>query len=499
MQQDNFQNRYFIKVGSSVLIAIFNMVIQLLLPRALSVEEYGYYTYNLSVFTSIVIMANLSTSSALVSKFSKRNDEIGIVYFYLKIFFLLAFILNLLVIVLFPIQLLQSTFVGQTIGIVLLGMETAILNKLFTDCISIFDASAISRFPAVMQIVAKVILSFLMFSSYMFGKFSLLAFYIIQVCVTGVIVSVMLVIVIKDQKRRYPMQKDFGIRHYVGEYYHFCKPLIFATLISQLVVIVMNWLLMNGAGAKEQAMFGAAWQLNTLVGYVFSPYAELLKREFAIIHDRVQELRRIYEKSLKLMIWITSYFSMFIGFCSGWILPIIYGKKYMDAAMVTLLVMLYTVYQGWGQVNGSFMMATERTRMNAALSIINQILMMIAAFVFQVPNALFPSGLGALGIAFAYLVPVCLSVLLSTSCIAHVLDLSKAKTWRIHVLPLSLCAALAMTLYFVINALWLENTMVVNVIKILVSGVIYTTIVGAIVFIKPEYIGVSKKFKNSRK
>lgn len=58
-----------------------------------------------------------------------------------------------------------------------------------------------------------------------------------------------------------------------------------ALVISQITVIIMNWALMKWSGATEQAIFEAAWQLNMLVGYVFSPYAELSKREFAVLYN----------------------------------------------------------------------------------------------------------------------------------------------------------------------------------------------------------------------
>lgn len=40
MKQDEFRSRYLIKISSSVLIAALNMVIQVILPRAFTVEEY---------------------------------------------------------------------------------------------------------------------------------------------------------------------------------------------------------------------------------------------------------------------------------------------------------------------------------------------------------------------------------------------------------------------------------------------------------------------------
>ena len=77
IKQENFSNRYIVKILSSILIAILNIIVQLLLPRIFSIEEYGFYSYNLNVFTSVVTIFNLSSSDAMVSKFSKSNSAVS--------------------------------------------------------------------------------------------------------------------------------------------------------------------------------------------------------------------------------------------------------------------------------------------------------------------------------------------------------------------------------------------------------------------------------------
>ena len=159
MKQDNFANRYIIKLGSSVILAVLNMVIQMMLPRAISTDEFGYFGYNLNVFTSLVVLANLSTSNAMVAKFSKKNDELGIVRFYLKFYGIMALILNIGILALFPLPAVHNAFGGQTLLVVVLALDAYVVNKLLTDVISMYDASAISRFPALMQVVMKTALS----------------------------------------------------------------------------------------------------------------------------------------------------------------------------------------------------------------------------------------------------------------------------------------------------------------------------------------------------
>lgn len=493
MKQDEFKSRYIIKLISSVLIALLNIIIQMLLPRVFTVEEYGYYTYNLNVFTSVVGIATLSAPNALVSKLSKRNEEIGLILFYLKFYLLMALVLNFAVIALYASGFLQDTFIGQTLLIVFLGLESSIVLRLHTDSIGIFDAMAVSRYPAVMQIALKVVMSMAVIVSLFLGKLNLACFYIIQAFLTFIFTFSMLYEIIKDQKQKYPVKVDYGSKRYIREFWIFCRPLVLSNIISQVIVILMNWALMNWAGAVEQAMFGAAWQLNTLVSYIFSPYAELSKREFAVICDDIEAIRHRYIQSLKLMVWITSYFAIFIGFTSEWLLPIIYGDKYAGAMLVTILIMFYTIYQAWGQISGAFQLATERTKENAVIGVIGQFIMLGMVFVFQIPNFIWPAGLGSTGIALTYLVSNIMSVTISLYINSKIINVAFGKSFLIQFAPLFLCSSCIIVLKYVIDILWIGNSMMTFIGKTLIVGIIYTGIIGIVVWINPQFLGITKE------
>ena len=198
----------------------------------------------------------------------------------------------------------------------------------------------------------------------------------------------------------------------------------------------MNWALMRWSGTAEQALFGAAWQLNTIVGYVFSPYAELSKREFAVIYNDEDQLRNRYVQALKLIIWPTTYFAVFIGIEAAWILPLLYGDKYSAAGLVTLVIMYYTIYQAWGQVSGSYMLALEKSKLNAAITIVGQLLTLAMVFLFQIPNPIWPDSLGAVGIALNYLVVNFVSVAIGICAISRGLKLKPLKILLIQAAPI---------------------------------------------------------------
>ena len=493
MKQDEFKNRYIIKVLSSVLLAVLNTVIQLLLPRIFSVEEYGYYSYNLNVFTSIVVIANLSTSNALVAKFSKRNDETGLVLFYLKFVALVSLIVSVAVAILYPLDFFKEAFAGQTIIIVLLSLETSLVTKLLTDTISMYDASAISRFPAFVQIILKLIICCSVLTGFLIGRYDLTVFYLTQVITTLIAVAVLIYALLKDNRQRYGVMKKHNTVSYIREFWVYCRPLVLAMAFSQLVVIVMNWALMTWSGVSQQALFGIAWQLNSLVTYVFSPYAELSKREFAVISEDKDSLKYRFDQSLRLMTWLTSYFAIFIAFMSSSIVPILFGDKYDQVTPIIAIIMFYTVFQSIGQLTGSYLIAIEDTKANAGISILGQVITISFVFLFQIPNFIWPQTLGSIGIGLNYLLANIITDIISVIYISKTLNASVIKNIFIPVVPMIVFSVLAIVLSKLSDIFFPSKEVIYLIFRIGISGVVYSVIIGNIVWCHPEVIGVNKE------
>ncbi len=491
MKRDRFGNRYFIKLASSLVIIVVNSVIQFLLPRAFSVEDYGYYNYNLNIFVSVLSIANLSTTNAFIAKFSKKNEEIGYVTFYLRFWVIMAAVLNIGLCLLFPF--INASFPGQAFFVVLLALESQIVTQFMADSISIFDAVAISRFSAVMQILFRVLLSAFVIGGYAFGRLSIYYFYISQITIGLIIIVFMQTTFYKEHRRLYNNRISRKTAEYIREFYKFCKPLILAGIFGQAVSIFTNWSLMHWSGAASSAMFGVAWQINSMVAFIFSPYAALCKREFSVLIKDENMLRIRFVNGLKIIIWITGYFAIFIGFAAQWILPLIFGSKYGGAGTVTLIVMIYTVYASWGQMKNALLNAYENTKLIAVLSVIGQVVNIACVFLFQIPNLIWPNTLGSIGIALTYLVSVLFSTFLGLYFCARYLNLSFWQVGRIQILPICACSLETIILVRILNQLITGNSTVMLFIKTFIAGVIYTGVTATIIWLKPDLIGLSRE------
>ena len=491
-KQESFSRRYIVKILSSVLIALLNVIVQLFLPRIFSIEEYGYYSYNLNVFTSIVTIFNLSASDALVSKFSKNNEEKGYVVFYLRFFALVSLVLNIGVLLLFQTSLMHNSFAGQTLCIMLLGLNAAIVRKLLTDIIAVFDAMAFSRLPAFWQIVQKILITIGVVAGYFAGILHLFGFYILQIA-TILFVAILLIFIffyLHKAQFKFPVKKS--LFEYIGEFYIFCRPLVLATAFAQVIIIIKNWALMYWSGIASSALFGVAWQLNVIISYIFSPYAELMKREFAVIHNNEDMLRYRVQQSLKVMAWLISFFCVFIAVYASDVLTVLFGDKYSDAVLITQLIMLYTVYQAWGQILGSFMLAVEQTRAYSIISMIGNIFSLVLLYFFQCPNFIRPNGFGANGMGWSYVIGNIFSVTLMLCFITRKMNMRFLELYAIPIISMIGCFIISFVPYVFLGKCILDSGMIFMVLRILCGGLLYCGIIMLLIWKFPRILGIDK-------
>lgn len=491
MKRDEFANRYFIKIITSVFIVLLNSLITLIIPRAFSLEEYGYYTFNINVFTSIVGLANLSASNALNAKYAKRNNDIGLLKFYGLFFSVIALILNVSLLIVYPFHLMKTLFGAQTCIVVILGLESAILNKLLTDVISVYDSIAVTRFPAVMQSTLKILMSCFVLLTYLLGILNIVTFYIGQIVVFIIIITVLCIEFLRDFRQINNNIDDYGIKSYIREFYFFCKPLVIVTITSQLLNIYMDSILMNNSGPEVRAIYGAASQLNALLIFVFSPYAELSKREFAIKTDNTMEQERYFMQSIRIVMWGTAFFAVFIAVFSDWIVPILFGEKYVAARMSVIILMIYTIFQAWGQVISSFLLSLERTKESAWLTVLAQILLLCGTFLFLKPNFIFSAGLGAEGMALARTVSNVGYVLTMILIVAKKFNYSLSKMNLIYIKAISFFSLIAIGIHLIFTKF--NKLFESRLLWVMISGIIYTFFTVLLLYNYPHLIGLTKE------
>jgi len=90
---DSLKKRYFAKLSTNFASLAVNIVIQATIPRGLGPRAYGDFNFLSSLFTRIVNALDMGTSACFYTKLSQRQNDLGLVSFYLSFSGIIAIIL----------------------------------------------------------------------------------------------------------------------------------------------------------------------------------------------------------------------------------------------------------------------------------------------------------------------------------------------------------------------------------------------------------------------
>lgn len=497
--EDSLGKRYVIKLISTVLIALINAVVQLILPQALTIGEYADYTYNLNVFTSVLSIVILSADGAFASKISKRLKEGKLVLFYGKFLLAVALILNIGITVIFGTSLGERFFPGQTFVTVILALNASFVLKLIQEVMALYDCYALTRISEPFVVAHKVLIAIIIYVAYAFALLSVERFYVVQIIVILLICGIMLTIFVRKNTDIFKIQTEENIRGYISEFAQYCKPLVVANIVTNGLLIISNWLLKNYGGDTQQAYYGVAWQLNTLLAYTFTPITALLQREYAVRVHNMESLRALYQSILKKTMGIVTIFACFIIINTDIVLLTLFGQNYAGAVGITRLIMVYTIFQAWGQVNGAMFTATERTSIYAKVSVAVQVCSLILILVFQIPNFIWPEGLGAIGIGWQKMLGNLISVALCCYFNCRYLGVHFFKECRISLMPSVLWMGLAVFVRVLLDLVWKQLNMTNVYIEFFVNGFVYCLFAGICLIIFPQILGFKIDLRKLRR
>lgn len=141
---------------------------------------------------------------------------------------------------------------------------------------------------------------------------------------------------------------------------------------------------------------------------------------------------------------------------------------------------------------GAYLIATEKTRLQAVITVIGQVLTLACVFLFQIPNFIWPNSLGSNGIAWNYLVVNMITNVILVSIIAGHLGISKVRECLIQLPALLICSGTAIACFYLVGFLP-GSGLLRQLLQILIGGIGYTLVIGTVVYLNPQFIGMSRE------
>jgi O-antigen/teichoic acid export membrane protein len=483
--KDNLKKRYLFKVIRSGIGAGLSIITLPLITRTLGAEQYGTFNY-LKYFFERIIGFFGSFTSAFYPKLSKRPGDIGILHFvvfYDAVLFIATFIfLGLL----FASGKAETVLTINSVTIafsVLLLAWLLLINQKMTN---FMDALGKTITNEVVLMAMRIILTTGLVLLFTMDRLNLTTFLHIQ---NATLIVFLLILLALAFKYFYRNEKSSSIRETAIEFKNYGMPLFWASSIVIIAGLADRWLLQIFSGAAEQGYYSLGFNLGAICFLLTGSFTPLLMREYAIAHEEnnIDRMVFLFTKYLPLFYVITATVACFLAVHGDWLAPLIGGGDFSEAGLPVILLCLAPIHQTYGQLSGSLMAATDRTREYGGITIFMTLLGLPVTYFMLAPEAYWGLNLGATGLAIKLVVLQIIDVNIQLWYNTRQLGLKIRKLFGHQILVVLLFILFAFIGKSIVGA-FLE----IGIVALLASGMIFLLFVLTIIFTYPGLVSMSR-------
>lgn len=397
------KKRYFFKLLSGIASLSSNLLIMLIVPRALGPARFGDYTFLYNFFSQAISFLETGSSIALYTKLSKHNYQQGVITFYLSVILLIVALLGTFVCVVHSLGFLNQVWPGQYPIFIWAGLCVAFLMWLNTLFLKISDSHALTVETSLIQIGYRLVMLIAIAIIFCFGWVDLSSYFIYQ-GVGALLFSVALIVYFIKKGVFTPLMfhfKHVKWRAEMKEFWHYCSPLYVYNIASLVASLSALWLLQHFSGSTQQGYYGFGMSIAAACFLFTSSFTAIFTREYAIAHrdNNLEEMRRLLKRYLPLFYGITALISVFIAVNAHDVIALVAGRRYQGGFWAIVLLSLYPIHQTYGQLVGSAYYASGKTRAYRNVGLVSLPFGTILGYFLLAPHQLFGLHLGALGAA----------------------------------------------------------------------------------------------------
>jgi O-antigen/teichoic acid export membrane protein len=489
--EDSIRKRYAYKLGTSLAGLPITLVIQAIVPRMLGPAAYGNYSFLSTFFNQVVGFFDSGISSGFYSKLSQRSHESGLLRFFGGVTAIISGLVILMVLTVFGLQFDKVLWPGQETRYIwlavvwgLLTWYTQIINKVM-DAYGLTVSSELARFQQRILSLGLILLMFLL------QRFSLTEFFLYQYVILAFLCIGWWSVLRKHGLALLPkVRLALGeVKGYIREFYNYSAPLFFFAFVGLINGLQDRWFLQSFAGSVEQGFYGLSYQIGAICFLVSGSMTPLFWREIAkAFGEKNQEkMRAMFRRYVPLLYAVAAFLAMFVTLQASKVTALVGGGDFQHAAVPISIMALYPLHQTYGQLNGTFLLATGQTRLYRNLGLGMMVVDLLLTFWLVAPPTLFGLGLGATGLALKMVIVQFVGVNLQLWFICRFLRLP-FRYFLIHQLySVLLLAGLAWLSAAAVD-LMVKNTLV----SFVISGAIYTLGCVSLVFLLPSIAGMTR-------
>ena len=481
----NLKKRYFSKIIRSAIGAGLSIITLPLITRSLGAEQYGVFNYLKIFFEKFIGFFDVFTS-AFYPKLSKRPGDLGIIYFTV-LYDVILFIVSFFLLGLLFISGNAETFL--TVKSFAIAGSALLLAWLFATnqkMTSFMDALGMTITNEVVLMLMRVTLTIGLILLFIEDRLNLINFLYIQN-----IILVVFILVLSSFAFKYfsSSEKQNSVKNTAKEFKDYGMPLFWASAVGIIAGLGDRWLLQIFGGATEQGYYSLGFNLSAICFLVTGSFTPLLMREYAIAHEQnnTDRLVFLFSKYLPLFYVITATIACFLTAHGDWMATFVGGTDFKQAGLSVMLLGLAPIHQTYGQLSGSLMSATDRTKDYGGISIFHSLLGLPVTYFVLAPENYWGFNLGATGLAIKVVALQIIYVNIQLWYNTRQLDLGLRNILIHQVLVVMLFLIIA-----IVGKNIVGRYFEIGIVALLVSGILYVMFIVTIVFTFPSLISMTR-------
>lgn len=395
--------RFVTSVFGNGIRAVISFLTNIMIARTLAPKHYGDLTFLLSSFTAIKSLFDAGTSNAFFTFIAQHAAHFRVYFVYYAWLAFQFFALTLFILFIGPHGVLNYIWLGYPRLLIWLAFLASFFQQQLWMVASQIGESL--RLSVKVQMLSLGIVS---------AYFMLIlgAMYTLQLSVIDVL-SLMSVVyflgaflglfLLRNPHPDVPVARP-SFKAVLLEYKRYVSPLVLLSWFSFGYHFIDSWMLQRFGGALQQAYYRIAAQVVAISLLATTAVLKIFWKETAEARHR-GDVGRIALLYLRFSRTLFSFAMIVTGFLIPWTREIIHfllGGSYLAATPVLMLMFFYPVHQTLGQISGSTLLASSRTRAYAWISGISMVFAMLTSYFILAPRVgvlITGLGLGALGLA----------------------------------------------------------------------------------------------------
>ncbi len=373
----------------NILRALLNFAAGIVIARGLGPQDYGRFIFLVGVFVALRNLLDMGATQAFYSLLCRRARHGTFITRYAFWVFLQHLIPILAIGLVFPASWISAVWKNETRAMVLLGfVATMAQHQVWNFAVMTGEARRRTTLVQGLRLGLGLSHAGLAVGLWLSGLLDLwLVFGLILVEHLLATVLAFGLLARTEPEAARPEGPDRP-RKELKEYFEFCRPLIPYTYVGFAYEFADRWLLQQFGGSVEQAYYGVGYQFAAVALLATASILRIFWKEVAEADEREdsETVRLLYTRSSRCLFFFAAATSGLLLPWSQEIISVVLGESFIGGAPALAIMLLYPIHQCLGQLCGTLLYATGRTREHVVIGMGFMLFSMAASWLLLAPS-----------------------------------------------------------------------------------------------------------------